>query len=66
MNTIEAKILSIISEERYNLHGKEFVKVNLIIDLWGTEKTRNKNCFTAHLGKRKRTRFYYGLKKNKK
>lgn len=38
MNVIEAKILSIISEESYNLHGKEFVKVNLIIDLRGTEK----------------------------
>lgn len=53
MNTIEAKILSIISEESYNLYGKEFVKVNLVVDLWGTEKQETR-IFLPHVWQREK------------
>lgn len=38
--TVEAKILSIISEENYNLYGKEFVKVILIIEFRGEQRQK--------------------------
>lgn len=37
---VEAKILSIISEEKRNFYGKEFVEVKLIIELRGEQRQK--------------------------